>query len=53
MKQKLEFKTKIENYRVLRPPSKDVKWEKVDVQEIWELGVKKVQRDTKGECIIF
>ena len=53
LKQKLEFKTKIENYRVLRPPSKDVKWEKVDVQEIWELGVKKVQRDTKGECIIF
>jgi hypothetical protein len=53
LKQKLEFKQKIENFRVLRAPRKDIKWERVDIQEIWELGLNKVKRDTKGECIIF
>ena len=42
LKQKLEFKNKIENYRVLHPPKKDIKWERVDYQEIWDLGVKKI-----------
>ena len=53
LKEKLEFKHKIDNLRMVRPPQKDLKWEKVDYQEIWKMGVQKVKKDSQDECIIF
>jgi hypothetical protein len=44
LKEKLEFKNKLENFRMIKNPKKDVRWERVDMQYICGLGLKKVQK---------
>ena len=53
LKEKLEFKNKIENFRMIKDPKRDVKWERVDMQYICGLGVSRIKKQTQGDCVIF
>lgn len=35
---------------MIKNPKKDVRWERVDMQYICGLGLKKVQKQTQGDC---
>ncbi len=39
--------------RVLRKPQRELKWDRVELQYICGLGLKKMKKDTQGDCAIF